>query len=182
MKLFLSLFLALFLPIVALAGNGSGNVSSVITLGGLGSSLGNTTIPVPATSASASTFFTLSAGNNVATNLYVNAFFKPGTTTQYQVTAGKVAYCYQAEYVLSGAGSGLQLMYDTATYTANSAASGTAKFQGGATTIPLYLMTTAYVPIVSGFAWNFPASSYPGFQYIGGANQVVSVQLICQEL
>lgn len=174
--LFVLLFLGLLQHGVVFGANGSGNVTSVKTMGGVDSVNGGINMPNTDT-----TYFTLwgSVNSSATGNYYV--FYKNGT--QYQVTTGKTCRCEDWGF-LSAATNNLQLqLVSSLTSWAQNAASLTSgTYQGGAAGVyPINTGPTANVWRIMHFPYEFVALSYPGFG-TGNSTQNYAVFGICREI
>lgn len=182
MRSFLSLLL-LFLPIAAFAGNGSGNVSNVISLG---------TYPTGSvatkslSSGDIKNHFTLVMSTTSGTNTGYYKFVKMGSQAtsgeQYQVTAGKTAYCQPT----ISAPSAIAFNYGYGT--AAIASEGTTtpptgvKQYAGSTTGQQVNGLAASVPFPLGISVQFPASSYPFVFGSAISATAFAVWMNCQEI
>lgn len=133
MKTLIALFLSLLLPLAALAGNGSGNVSSVYNTGVVGTNAQPVaTVPFFQDSDATYPTFTLLAGSSsVSTTNNYYPFYRDGTA--YATPSNKKTYCKS----LVGGGStsylNFQLVTSTASITFNqSAALTSGKYWCGA--------------------------------------------------
>lgn len=146
MKNFLILFIALFLPLTSLAASsGSGNVTSVISLGGVGSDTTGA-MSVPAASITDDTFFTITTGGNITANSK-NPFYKAFGVVA-SVPSTKKWYCVGPTYSANTANIGMQIVYGTATFSNNQSAALTGQAnQTGANANFQYYVVTQNVPI-----------------------------------
>lgn len=157
-------FLAIATP--AFAGNGSGNVSSVIGLGPSSGLAPTSYVPLTNLAGSAGTYAVFSvyaSSNATAGNFY--PLYKNGTA--YQVTAGKTAYCFNFAPSAATGAIRFQIVSDTAAISFDqSTALTSGLFQGGAAArYPLRNSTTANKKEI-----------YPGTFSIG-ASRYVAVQV-----
>lgn len=188
MKTFLShlLVLGLYFPLIASAGNGSGNVSSVHSVG-IVTSTGNPVASVPFFSDSDSTSptFWLVAGSsaNAVTNDYY-PFYRDGTA--YSTPSNKRAYCKWVFGNSSTSNLGLQLVSSQASITfAQSAALTSPQYQCGADQ-RFCLFTTNQAanvptPMTGGFVFGDGSHvTYAGFQSATSAQNYL-LQMLCYE-
>lgn len=171
MKTFLSLILALFLPLAALAGNGSGNVSNVVGL--IGAQSATTVAPqviasfgIPA----GVSVFSIYAGDWTASvtsgNFY--PFYKNGSA--YQVSSGKTATCFNITMLINGSGS-IQLMSATASFAFNASSVTGGVYQGGASGRAVITngSFTGGIPLTIPGTYQFTSLTYPGYQVGSGS-------------
>lgn len=171
---FISILMTMILPITALAGNGSGNVSNVVGIGATGTTVNAPTafFSIPA----GAQIFSLYAGdiqaNQTATNYY--PFYKNGVA--YQVTAGKTAYCFNFTLASgsTAAGVSVQLISATASFAfnANSITGGVYQF-GASAKAGFVVSPTAQTQAAWPGVYTFGASTYPGFQAGNSQNFVL---------
>lgn len=156
------------------AASGSGNISNVVTLGGI-----STTDGLNINEANSQGYFTVYVGGGMTAGNF-SPFYKDGTA--YQVTAGKtfqiVKYCIFSDTTVSKA----QLLTSTATiaFNTNSALTGP-KYQGGATT--QYAFTgavTTFSPTCFSQTFSAAASTYLGIQ--AGTTAAYYVQALGKEI
>jgi hypothetical protein len=177
---FLYLILALILPLTALAGNGSANLSSTKVIGGNTSQPGNITVPN-----TDRTYFTLFAGVATSVNGHFYPFYKNGAL--YQVPSGKTAACENIQIIGTASNEALSLMSATATFAQNATSATGAVYQCGTDSVPCMLTigpagstTLPGATIIPG-GYDFAATTWPGFQPITGSADI-AVQLQCREI
>lgn len=161
--------LSLFLVRESFGASGSGNISNIVTLGGI-----STTPGLNIAEANSQGYFTLHSGLPVSAG-NVGAFFKNGV--QYQVTAAKTFKAIKICTSSGTAGNPFQLLTSTATF-ANNGGTGTLTspvYQGlaagaysmkGSATIDVYQCLD--------FTYDFQASTFPGWQ-TANANSYVTI-------
>jgi hypothetical protein len=181
MKLLIALALLFSTP--ALAGNGSGNVSSII---GVGSTLAggpSAYIPLGCPSQTTSPCFTIysSSGGSVGA---ADVFPYVKNFVNYQVGAGVKAYCFAGSAQSTTSNGQFQFMYDTSTFASNTATSSliAPKYQTGAAGNYANIASVGSVGnVVSPLPGMivFPASSWPRIQ-VGGAYSFMT-SLTCYE-
>lgn len=158
--------LMVFLSTQAFAASGSGNISNVLTLGGV-----NATDGLNISEPNAQGYFTIYSSNNggaTLNNFY--QFFKEGVSGQYQVTSGKTFKAVRICVMGAAANMFMQLASSTASFTQGAASLTSPIYQGGATmSYPMFSHPTAYVWQCFGSTYAFTSTTYPASQ-IGTAN------------
>lgn len=112
------------------------------------------------------------------TNANFYPFYKNGV--QYQVTAGKTAYCFNFKYTGGNANVPLQLVSSTATFAYNAASLTSPVYQGGATQISPLQGGAANTTVPMPGVYTFAASTFPGFQN-NSASVSYGVTMECYE-
>ena len=168
------LLLSLFISASALAGNGSGNVSSVIGLGAMGATTSAvSTVPLSQIAASSTKIFTLFAGGNFTAGNY-SPLYKNGVA--YQSAA--IVHCFNIRSSGETGGILWQIVDDSgAAITFNqSGALTTGLFQGGAAA--QYAMragVTANIPHLNPGVWQSASGRYLGVQLGFSARYEISM-------
>lgn len=183
------LLLTLLIPGVAKAANGSGNVSAVVTLGGVNANSGSLNVPEAALGGTAgSTYFELifSFLANTVNSGSAYAFVKNGTT--YQVPSGKTAVCTA---MISQAGTNtnapFQLFSNSVSFANNTATGSLTGSQvyeagpGNSTQCGHYTSPTANVPVNESLIYSFSATTFPGIISCS-TGTAMAIKLFCKEI
>jgi hypothetical protein len=149
----------------------SGNVSNIVSFGGVDSS-SNLTIP----EANSQGYFSLTNGGGVASGNF-GPFYKNGVL--YQVTSGKTCMVVSVTLICPAANSGFQFVSSGTTYATNAGSITSGTYQGGAAANYGMYAVTAYVPAHYAIPYSFVSLSYPGLQTNGNSGQAY---LICKEV
>ena len=167
------LLLSLFLTANAFAASGSGNVSSVIGLGG--SQANGYAIYEP--TGNPSGWFTLHAGGAMTAGQF-RAFVKDGGPSQYVVPAGGIT-CYHIAFAATLSGADYQLASSTAAdgFLVGALTLGQ-KYQGGVAGVYIHEQLTARVLYGESIVYAFAAGDYPYFQT--DATTTHGVSLTCK--
>lgn len=133
------------------AANGSGNISNVMTLGGV-----NTVDGLNIGEANSQGYFTLFVGSGGTTTNNFYPFYKNGVA--YQVTAGKTFQAVKICSLSSAASTLFQLLTATSSFAFNASSVTGGVFQGGAsgTGAAVYAM----ISNISTNAWLCSSSTY----------------------
>lgn len=184
MKNFLSILLVLFLPIVALAGNGSGNVSDVFTFGGGASntsSNGSFSISKSALNGATGEYFMLDYGGN-PTDGTCSPFRKNGAIFQ---AGSNGTLCVGLTYQAGGNNNLMQLFSATATYANNSTCSsqtGPVYQSGVSGNYTLFSSPTAGQVAAYPQIYKFSANTWPGAQFLNGGSVSHLIHMLCKDL
>lgn len=175
MKLF-SILLVFFLPLSALAVNGSGNVSNVVTLGGGGTDT-SPALQVPVADILNGTWFTITTGGATGAANF-SPFHKNGTATA--VPSGKSWYCYGPTWTATAANDGFQLSASTSAPAINAASlSGSPVYQNGAAAFYTYYSKAINTRETAHDLYVFTTGQFPSIQ--GDSAIIYAVSLQCQE-
>lgn len=167
MKTFITLLLALWLPLSAFAATGSGNVSSVLGLGVAGpavTAVSNpaSTIQIPTSKA----VFSIVGGDvqAAATNTNYYPFYKNGVAFQ---AGSSGTFCFNFRMSGGTANTGVQLVSATAAFAYNANSLTGAVYQGGAsgkTTMMVSGTVNALSWMFQPGVYTFGANTYGGYQ------------------
>lgn len=157
-KIILSLILNVILSANVIAATGSGNVSSVTTLGGV-----NTTDNLIIPNSNPDGYFSLYAASTLTAS-NVTPFYKNGVA--YKVTNGKTFVVSKICWTAGAPTARLQLLTDTVTFAPNATtASLTAPvYQGGAAGRYEFTSLSTFVYVCHSASYNFAQNTYPGIQ------------------
>ena len=149
--------------------NGSGNVSSILSLGGVDAGL-NLTIP----EANSPGYFTLYATDVGVSSGNYSPFYKNGAI--YQVSAGKT--CQVVTVLTFGTATDRgQLVYSLTTFAINASTITSGVFQCGAAGNYMFTNFSGTVPTSWAVTYSFPQNSFPGVQ-----SNTIPFILICKEV
>lgn len=173
-------FLSLFYLIFSLSAHGAVPASTPsIGIGATGAlSAPPSNVPLSNPSDSAYAVFSIYAGDNsalTAGNFY--PFYKNGS--QYRVSSGVKAYCFNNQAFSSGATNTFQLVSSLTFYAFNAGSLTAGGYQSGAAAKYIMITGSISVPTTVPGIYTFDALSYPGIQ--PGANAGYTIRLDCYE-
>lgn len=191
MKVFLTLLLALWLPLSAFAASGSGNVSQVFSFGGPIDSKGAGSASV--FESDLTRYYTVTCGfgtSNVTSGNYYKCRKQGGLSGDWSISSTKIAYCVGFyAHTNSTANTSFSFGYGTAATAGNTsspptgdnsyATTGTGFAWGQATSNE----TAKWFPLPIKFDATIPAATiYPYVRVDGASTQSLNINLLCREL
>ena len=180
MKTFLTLLLALWLPLSAFAATSSGNIANVFGLGYFGpasTAVGGPSafLQIPSTK----TVFSIHAGDaqTAATNGNFYPFYKNGVAFQAGASG---TYCFNFTLIGATTNTGVELVSATASFAFNAASLTGGVFQMGASGKTGLFTTNAQVRTAQPGVYTFGANTFGGFQ--AENSQTFQVSADCYDL